>query len=966
MVLSLPVPSKSALRALRRIALGTSCTVAFTTGVLAEDRRRRIHTARQAQENALRIKTSRNYHGGGTSIEAAFNRQSENYELWGDGDISWTAEPERTDEPPVVNPPMQLEYHFPPLRVRNLPLRSPSINVEYELKPRSVANKSDTGLDVVDSIFVRQAQVATSIEDALSQSDKTIESAVAILKAAFADGLNVDTLGELLEAAVVRLATACKRNGWMDTFIPIFQEILGNRPVDEDFFYALQAPAVIVRLLDQSGYVHGTGYHSKADKEKLKEAVTIFCTEFREKPRLLPPAMRDLGFQLCTATYLAELYGLTNIVYWRLSHTGVDFTDLPIGILILANHRAGRHMKALCYFSQLFSQTQPEQRRFYSVVNAAMDSALQLKRFDEAERVIHIATKMSIANNIPTATTWFLKLLGQFWRTTGDLQGTQALFDRLEPLGERCNHPEAIYSAIIQSCVEAGEETQTEQYVDRLRNLTGGELDIRTQGHLALAKAMKHDWKSVEADFTLMKDQVCQSPSVYAAVFTPILQLFTRSHDVPEIESFVRHYIEHLGVIPDQYIFNTMVRVYCEAGEIDSIPKWIQYLQRFGLRIDPVTINIILKNCQNRWGMEFFDLFRLSEKVNSIDSKAIDSATMELLRRSAFAAAKGNPTLVRQLMDKVRSLAPSIVRLDRHDIRKQMMTALEEGQPKKALGTYKYAFNNKISLSSQVVSLAVRASIQCRVGSNLGPTVELLKEARARGLDIHPAMTQFFVHQMDILKEDRQNCQAILKVSIAALEEGGLDLTLPVITKATSMLVDLGRSREAIELWDAHSSRSGVAVESVDIVALSVLLRAYISLSNNTGVQWVMHVLSRNRLFPDKRFADILRLATTKEYRYVEANPNDAHASRRCKLLERSLQQVRAQRAQAIQKREEAEKMALSMIEAAAGMKATERILGAPGNRASQGKPFKRIVLDRKSSVTVSDTWRQLVEVDAG
>ena len=66
---TLPVPSKGALRALRTLALGTTCTVAFTVGVLTEDRRRRINTVQQACDNARKIKSSRQYHSTG-AVEA--------------------------------------------------------------------------------------------------------------------------------------------------------------------------------------------------------------------------------------------------------------------------------------------------------------------------------------------------------------------------------------------------------------------------------------------------------------------------------------------------------------------------------------------------------------------------------------------------------------------------------------------------------------------------------------------------------------------------------------------------------------------------------------------------------------------------------------------------------------------------------------------------------------------------------
>ncbi|KAA8575960.1 hypothetical protein EYC84_006125 [Monilinia fructicola] len=72
---ALPVPSKGALRALRNIALGTSCTVAFTAGMLTEDRRRRIRSAKLVHDNAKKLKSSKQYHESSAHLAETFEEQ---------------------------------------------------------------------------------------------------------------------------------------------------------------------------------------------------------------------------------------------------------------------------------------------------------------------------------------------------------------------------------------------------------------------------------------------------------------------------------------------------------------------------------------------------------------------------------------------------------------------------------------------------------------------------------------------------------------------------------------------------------------------------------------------------------------------------------------------------------------------------------------------------------------------------
>src|SRR6266699_541061 len=62
-----PAPSKAAIRALRGLVFGTTCTLALVT----EDRRLRINAARSAVRNADKLKSAKRYHAGGTALAVA-------------------------------------------------------------------------------------------------------------------------------------------------------------------------------------------------------------------------------------------------------------------------------------------------------------------------------------------------------------------------------------------------------------------------------------------------------------------------------------------------------------------------------------------------------------------------------------------------------------------------------------------------------------------------------------------------------------------------------------------------------------------------------------------------------------------------------------------------------------------------------------------------------------------------------
>src|SRR5277367_1623251 len=152
---SLPVPSKGALRSLRHIALGTSCTVAFGTGLITEDRRRRIHTAREASENARRLKTSRKYHGTGLSVAATFEEQVENYckyGPWKRGNRQRILDPDWSDAPPNGASSTQLSQ-VEPIASLDLPGPAPTkarqLGRVYEAKPPNRVHYRPLGIPIV-------------------------------------------------------------------------------------------------------------------------------------------------------------------------------------------------------------------------------------------------------------------------------------------------------------------------------------------------------------------------------------------------------------------------------------------------------------------------------------------------------------------------------------------------------------------------------------------------------------------------------------------------------------------------------------------------------------------------------------------------------------------------------------------------------------------------------------------------
>jgi len=326
---------------------------------------------------------------------------------------------------------------------------------------------------------------------------------------------------------------------------------------------------------------------------------------------------------------------------------------------------------------------------------------------------------------------------------------------------------------------------------------------------------------------------------------------------------------------------NILVDAYAKAGEIGSIVRWIEYTACDKGLVDAVTFSIILNSCYHKWSLSFQEIYRLYESVRKIrgaDENLINEDTISLLRRIAIADANGN---VAQAVAKLNLLGIGAGQrtsaFDSQSVHDEMATALAKGSPAKALKLYTHALQERIPLEPKVLVTAVNASLQVN-GENLEVTARLIKDAQLRRQDTSNALASVFIYQLSKLDRemniDSGRIESISRRTISAFEEHDMSVPVHVATHTASVLVNRGRYREAIDAWNSISRFQGVTPSSIDLVTLTVLLRAYIGLQDCLGMKWVLKMLDATNLTPDKRFVLLLKNARNTARKTVETSEN--------------------------------------------------------------------------------------------
>lgn len=978
---TLPVPSKGALRALRGLALGTSCTIAISAGLLTEDRRRRIHAAREVHDNAKKLKSSRKYHSAGTTVLETFEDQLLRYRedaFWLPSNVLKSTVPKavagkvmkdacevqdhsmahitnRTD-PRVSRHPSAIQGHKSSFLPLSKTERFPKVSGNTPSDPPEIPKQK---------LHNRQGKLATDVTKLLQHPENVDEAASRFFEA-FEEGLSIDGIGislRLLEAAI-ELRNAAEAQKKFEISDKVFDIILGSGTLHEEHFHSFQPAAVIRRLIARQ-----TSDNSIMDLQKLRKASSIFLTEFKEKPKSLPKAMQDLVEKLCAETCRFGMYDLTLDIYFRGVQSGRGSgPPSAVAPLIIATHGKGHHKKVIRYFHKFYTQTTPDQLEFYKVGGLTIESILSTKETDKAEQALIAASRMAEENGLSTSTTWFLKVLGYDWRTHRDLERTRSLFGRLEPFIHLTQHPQACYGVMIQFCIEADDEPLAEGFYDTMKKAyPSGSGDARISRHFALAKAKRDDWLGVKDDFHKMI-RATHGPEydqIMSSSFAPILKLYVQTHTITDSEEFLRYFIDEVGITLTTNLSNIMVEAYGKAKEIESLTRWIDHASASGCPFNSVNYNSILNKCSHAWDIPFWDIFRLHNTVCHLGPELphfVDDDTVQVLRGIAMSAGSPSQEELTRRMRILKTLdRKSPKDLDSKTVLGAMAVTFAKENPIATLKVYKRAQKDQVRLGSKHLDLAVKASLQLHP-NNTEETLRYVQDAQRMGVDVSKAISTIIVHQMTAMYEaghkDGEEIAELARRTVTTLEKCGMKISPTMVTHAASILEKQGHYRLSIDVLESLFLRINFPPASFNLPTLTILLKAYIRLRDHVGIKWVVKTLAANRVYPDKRFRRYLMYARRKTSDLLRSGHYRDNMGQFLDALVEALETTRLLREEGREEREKVKYRTIEIIKKAiadeAGRKGLSSYFVEPSEKANE------VSVERPSNgpaVAVVEPW---------
>ncbi|KAH8159740.1 hypothetical protein CIB48_g8503 [Xylaria polymorpha] len=875
----LPLPSKAAIRALRSIALGTSCAI----GVIVEDRRRRISTLKTAVENKHKLRSSRHYRHRNpedpdfeskavVDSEAQHSFEKEN-------DLNTIQEPQPSGSQPSPSPPMASQQASR-VTIRRIPH---SLAIALTKNTPTIETRQPT----LSAQSQSQHPLILSIEDLLRSTDeKRLDRAVKLFTSACPPTPSSPLLESWLELSI-RLCRECQASGRWEDASQILTTVISVGPLDESKYLAYD-PASIIEF-----HLRRQDPDVPPSKRHLTSATKIFLPRLKAKPQTPGTHMERLGMSLMDEAWRVRLFRHHSI-YWRTLH----WAENPVEFVcwaIYTTFQHGDHKKVVNIFLLHYSRMKPQLNRFNETMDRVMESVLAMKGLN-ADEVLEAFVKMDCPENGKFRSRWVMQLLLAHWARHEDLSQTIKFFEKGVSLGllDKIAHPQGVYRTLVELAVKAGDEKVAYTYADELiRNHPDMKKDIALK--LTVFKAKAGDWDGVLQDFSQVQPSELPDAALYTSAFILVLGVFADSHSAASTQEFATTFIQDMGIGFHTHIVTLVANKYGEERDMRGFVAWLELCSRQGFEFNASVCNTVLHNCSTKWKLSSPELRAIHSRFQALNPHCSDEVTQRILNHAASREGKVRATGHHDRKAiVVGSLAYRGRTTDAREVYGAMNKQLTDNKPLSAVMLYRRAVDFGMRFHMHCFRLVILATLRAKgYGSDFA--LSLLRAAHAEGHDVELAVTTFIRHEIDTFAGNAQDILIHMRNLLGRLESSDIPISPAVLTHMASVCVRICQYEKAIVLCNLARDRSGAEHPFLSKNSFRVLASAYSLLLDIKGMDFLVEKLIESEFATDKAIVSHLksvrRLVKKKD-------PSDARAAM-LEILDRGVLQVTQARAKA-------------------------------------------------------------------
>ncbi|TLD30566.1 hypothetical protein PspLS_02762 [Pyricularia sp. CBS 133598] len=874
MTTPVPVPSKAAIRALRGLVFGTTCSLAL----VLETRRRRISTVQTAIHNGRRIKSHERYRADAAdatirALEEEILLQSSRPNYYADenpqsalsqSDLPWEAR-----EPLSIGAPIGRDSPRATTNTRD--------HFECQESPDSRdGEQAKTGVHTANTtctesrnkrhLFVDHTKLKDPRRPPVSNIKSRPRAALGLMRlkgdpistaASIVDSLCATGNKEDLVRAMNVLDSVF--DAPMSDLEPHLQQILQStaklsRALQEagSLSSAVKLMSVILRLhrvhrlvMDEELYwCHSplplADFVLAQEVPQYDLAIDLFAPKFSKKPgpTNLVTALDVLktGEKLFTKLLPRQSFRRVDKVLKRVK----CYSCIP-----------GGHEFELRILRQLLESGELVRVVEFFLTQASVeDSSLQYEScFSEMGDMVFACVSdlggykaLSVLERLLQArphkhqikVEWATQLLYLDWREHGQLERLVQGFEALEEkrFTEAVFHPDAPYRAMIQIMLEAGDESGARRLFEKLvAQMPSKKIDGRINLLFALARAKAGDFATMHTMLEEISKSQWPASTDRAACLVSILQAFSEKHTIKQTEEFLKDLLEMFQVKPSTYMVTFMAKLYGGVRDTKSLIGWIKFCINSGLKPGPHYSNALLRSCHMDWKFHFMELRQVHRLLKRQGPESTNQVTANIMSKAALASPSVHKkgTISFALSTKYKSSSRQAIP-DRHTVAVAMGKLIENDTPLKAVNLYRHATSMGMPHCQRCLRLFVDASLNHYGEANIQGTLFYLQRVQEEEkVDTRGAISHVLAWQVKNIDRDLgyEHLERRIQEMLRKMRAAKLVFSGKALNGAAKLYSEAGNHQGAIGLALMAADEQGL-VPGYCVTNFAVLLDGYI------------------------------------------------------------------------------------------------------------------------------------------
>lgn len=402
-----------------------------------------------------------------------------------------------------------------------------------------------------------------------------------------------------------------------------------------------------------------------------------------------------------------------------------------------------------------------------------------------------------------------------------------------------------LFNPVVKAYVEFGRVADAEALVRDMTTAYGLPLRCRTKGLLVYGKALACDWEGVDAGLQEMHDlKLTSRRRDFTPIFDRIFLEYWVSHRGPEIRDFVFRYIDKFNIVPDRVLYKHILEAFVEKGDKSMIAEFTamarerswkvpikdhEFLEilrsrRLALEGAPVGFWQMLQAARVKYGQA-----ATSQQILGYDQRSFPIPEANIMPHTHEPMSWYQRTL--------QAMTPSRPADQYQKLHKQMSHYMHVGKMTDALKCYENAKNAKFQVKQLHVELAVVATL---LEHGLGAARALI-EAEWRNIrHFIRFMPLFFrqITQIDSSAECEMVKLAVLRFYELCWSNKKMTVKHHIATATSRRLIASGKPEWALDLLaTVYASRYRHSAP-FDGVCMKMFLRAFAAVDNIPGIRW--------------------------------------------------------------------------------------------------------------------------------